>query len=86
MVQVLANPAVSWCSSVWAGAPTDAPPFIVTLPWTSDGKRSFTVSAVAAENASAPALISVIDIVRISEMIAGSPHFVEPSPAGRPEE
>jgi hypothetical protein len=59
----------------------------VTLPWTSDGAQSFTVSVKAGtDTASARVLISAIDLVRVWPMAAGSPRFVEPSLAGRPDE
>jgi hypothetical protein len=59
----------------------------VALPWTSDGLQSFAVSVTAgADRGSARVLISAIDLVRVWPIAAGSPRFVEPSLAGRPEQ
>jgi hypothetical protein len=59
----------------------------VTLPWTSDGVQSFTVSVRAEAGAtSARIVVSAMDVVRVWPMTAGSPRFVEPSLAGRPDE
>jgi hypothetical protein len=58
----------------------------VTLPWTSDGLQSFAVSVSAdADTEAAHVLVSAIDLVRIWPTAPGSPRFVEPSLAGRPE-
>jgi hypothetical protein len=60
---------------------------VVTLPWTSDGERSFALSLKArADSGSARVVVSAIDLVRVWPIVAGSPRFVEPSLAGRPEE
>lgn len=59
----------------------------VALSWTSDGAQSITVSVKAGtDTASARVLISAIDLVRVWPMAGGSPRFVEPSLAGRPDE
>jgi hypothetical protein len=60
---------------------------IVTLPWTSDGARSFVVSIKSGPDvASAHILVSAMDIVRVWPVVSGSPRFVEPSLAGRPQQ
>jgi hypothetical protein len=60
---------------------------VVTLPWTSDGERSFALSLKAsADSGSAHVVVSAIDLVRVWPIVAGSPRFVEPNLAGRPEE
>jgi PAP2 superfamily len=59
----------------------------VTLPWSNDGARSFAVSVKGcASGADAHVLVSAIDLVRVWPVVAGSPRFVEPDLAGRPEE
>jgi hypothetical protein len=67
--------------------PPTGPKEIMTLPWTSDGVRPFAVSVEAGPNTtSAGILISAVDIARIWPIAVGSPRFVEPSLAGRPDE
>jgi membrane-associated phospholipid phosphatase len=57
---------------------------VVTVPWTSDGARSFKVSVAAhADTGSARVLVSAIDASRVWPMIAGSPRYYEPSLVGR---
>jgi hypothetical protein len=60
----------------------------MTLPWSNDGSQSFAVSvtAGAADSASARVVVSAIDLVRVWPIAAGSPRYVEPSLAGRPEQ
>jgi hypothetical protein len=60
-------------------------PGIVTIPWTSDGARSFRVSIEAwADSGSAKMLVSSINAWRIWPMLVGSPRYHEISSAGLP--
>jgi hypothetical protein len=57
---------------------------VVTVPWTSDGARSFKVSVAAhADTGRARLLVSAIDAGRVWPMVAGSPRYYEPSLVGR---
>jgi hypothetical protein len=60
---------------------------VVTLPWTSDGARSFKFAVTAgADTGSVRLRVGAIDLVRVWPIVAGSPRFVEPSLAGRVEQ
>jgi hypothetical protein len=56
----------------------------VTIPWTSDGVRSFRVSIEArADGGSARLRVSAIRAMRVWPIVAGSPRYYEPSSASR---
>jgi hypothetical protein len=56
---------------------------VVTIPWTSDGTRSFRVSIEArADEGGARLLVSAIKATRTWPMAAGSPRYYEPSSVG----
>jgi membrane-associated phospholipid phosphatase len=58
---------------------------IVTVPWTSDGIRSFKVSITAnADSGNSRVLVSTIAATRVWPMVAGSPRYYEPDSGGRP--
>jgi hypothetical protein len=58
---------------------------IVTLPWSSDGERSFALSLKArADRGHSRLEVSAVDVVRVWPIVAGSPRFVEPRLAGQP--
>jgi membrane-associated phospholipid phosphatase len=57
---------------------------IVTIPWTSDGIRSFRVCLDArADGGSARLLVSAIKATRVWPTVAGSPRYYEPSSIGQ---
>ncbi|MBV8441904.1 MAG: vanadium-dependent haloperoxidase [Hyphomicrobiales bacterium] len=59
---------------------------VVTLPWTSDGDRSFRVSIEArADDRGARLLVSPIKATRVWPTVAGSPRYYEPNSAGQPD-
>jgi hypothetical protein len=59
---------------------------VVTIPWTSDGVRSFRVSIEAhADGGGGGLLISAISASRVWPKVAGSPRYYEPSSAGHSE-
>ena len=56
----------------------------VTIPWTSDGLRTFRVSIEArADGGCARLLVSTIKATRVWPTVAGSPRYYEPSSAGQ---
>ena len=57
---------------------------VVTIPWTSDGVRSFRVSIEARADDGGRLLVSAIKATRVWPTVAGSPRYYEPSSAGRP--
>jgi hypothetical protein len=58
----------------------------VTIPWTSDGVRSFRVSIEArADDGRGRLLISTIKATRVWPTVAGSPRYYEPSSVGQPD-
>jgi PAP2 superfamily len=60
---------------------------VVTIPWTSDGVRSFKVSIEArADGGGAQLLVSAIKAVRVWPRVAGSPRYYEPSSVGHPDQ
>jgi hypothetical protein len=60
---------------------------VVTIPWTSDGVRSFEVSIKArADGGRARLLVSAIKATRVWPTVAGSPRYYEPSSAGQPDQ
>ncbi len=60
---------------------------VVTIPWTSDGVRSFKVSIKAhADGGGARLIISAISASRVWPAVAGSPRYYEPSSAGQPDQ
>ena len=60
---------------------------VVTVPWTSDGVRSFRVSIEArADGGSAGLLVSAIKATRVWPTVAGSPRYYEPSSVGHPDQ
>jgi hypothetical protein len=59
---------------------------IVTIPWTSDGIRSFRVSIEARADSGSRLLVSAIKTTRVWPTVAGSPRYYEPSSAGQPDQ
>ena len=60
---------------------------VVTIPWTSDGVRSFRVSIEArADGGGARLLVSAIKATRLWPTVAGSPRYYEPSTVGQPDQ
>jgi hypothetical protein len=60
---------------------------VVTIPWTSDGARSFRVSIEAgADDGGARLLVSAIKATRVWPMVPGSPRYYEPSSVGQPDQ
>ena len=60
---------------------------VVTIPWTSDGVRSFRVSIEArADGGGARLLVSAIKALRVWPTVAGSPRYYEPSSVGHPDQ
>jgi hypothetical protein len=58
----------------------------VTIPWTSDGIRSFRVSIEARADSGGRLLVSAIKITRVWPTVAGSPRYYEPDSAGKPDQ
>ena len=59
----------------------------VTIPWTSDGIRSFRLSLDAhADNGGARLLVAAIKATRVWPTVAGSPRYYEPSSVGQPDQ
>ncbi len=60
---------------------------VVTIPWVSDGVRSFRVSIEARANgAGARLLVPAIKAMRQWPTVAGSPRYYEPSSVGQPDQ
>ena len=60
---------------------------VVTVPFTSDGTRSFRVSIEASVDDGASRLVvSAVNATRVWPVVAGSPRYYEPSSAGQPDQ
>ena len=60
---------------------------VVTVPWTSDGDRSFRVSIEAsAERGAGRLVVSAIKAIRVWPVVAGSPRYYEPSSVGEADQ
>jgi hypothetical protein len=60
---------------------------VVTVPFTSDGTRSFRVSIEASADDGASRLaVSAVNAIRVWPVAAGSPRYYEPSSVGRPNQ
>jgi hypothetical protein len=58
----------------------------VTIPWISDGIRSFRVSIEARADSGGRLLVSAIKNTRVWPTAAGSPRYYEPNSVGNPDQ
>jgi hypothetical protein len=78
---------VALLSATEAMLPATGSDRIVTIPWTSDGIRSFRLCPYArADGGSARLLVSVIKAKRVWPTVAGSPRYYEPSSVGQSDQ
>jgi hypothetical protein len=60
---------------------------VLTVPFTSDGTRSFRVSIEASvDNGASRLIVSAVNATRVWPVVAGSPRYYEPSSAGQPDQ
>jgi hypothetical protein len=59
---------------------------VVTIPWTSDGIRSFRVSIEARADSGGRLLVSAIKTTRVWPTVAGSSRYYEPNSASLPDQ
>jgi membrane-associated phospholipid phosphatase len=70
-------------ASTEAPVPATGTSTVITVPWASDGTRSFQVTIEArSDNGSARLLVSAIAMPRVWPIVAGSPRYYEPSLVG----